>query len=59
MNIWNLLFCALLVAGILFTIGHAGMEAALEEQRTYCAMVKEGTWPDYKGTYAEVCNGQD
>lgn len=55
MNICNLLTCGLLFAAVIFTIGHAGHEAAVEEQKLYCAMVAEGTWPDYKGNFEEVC----
>lgn len=28
---------------------------ALQEQQSYCENVEEGTWPDYKENFKEVC----
>lgn len=56
MNIYSLLLCTILAGALILTLGHASYEAELDEQRTYCAMVDEGAWPDYKGNFKEVCH---
>lgn len=45
---------AVLCAVIVF-VGQSDMRDAENEQAVYCSMVKEGSWPDYKGIYGEVC----
>lgn len=54
MNIWSLLTCGLLFAAVIFTIGHAGMEAELQQQNLYCEMREihkqtkgEYGWPSF------------
>lgn len=38
---------------------NSSFQDELRTQSTYCAMVKEGTWPDYKGIYQTACVGGD
>lgn len=47
-------FVAVLCAVIVF-VGRSDMQDAQNEQAVYCSMVKEGSWPDYKGIYGEAC----
>lgn len=35
--------------------GHMDYEDQQAEQARYCEMVKEGFWPDYRGTYRDEC----
>lgn len=41
-----------LVMGV---IGSMDAEDERREERVYCAMVRDGVWPDYRGTYATMC----
>lgn len=50
----SIAFVAALCAVIVF-VGNSDMQDAQNEQAVYCSMVKEGSWPDYKGIYGEVC----
>ena len=34
-------------------------DAELAQQSNYCDMVKKNIWPDYKGTYSDVCKRID
>lgn len=36
-------------------VGRMDYEDAVAEEALYCSNVKNGTWPDYEGIYADVC----
>lgn len=48
------LWVAAIVAALL-AAGQSDYEDELREQERYCRNVSEGTWPDYRGDYAETC----
>lgn len=50
---WLAIF--ILTAAVLYTLGEGGNDELAKQQRLYCAMVAEGTWPDYQSTYEEYC----
>jgi hypothetical protein len=39
----------LLILVAIVLVGTMGYEDAVQEESTYCDMVKQGAWPDYKG----------
>lgn len=49
------------VAALLALLGLFGLAGAMDyedqqaEQENYCEMVREGLWPDYRGTYRAEC----
>ena len=49
------------VAALLALLGLFGLAGAMDyedqqaEQEHYCEMVREGLWPDYRGTYRAEC----
>jgi hypothetical protein len=45
---------AVIIASM-FLVGTSEYEDALADQEVYCKNVSDGVWPDYKGSYAEVC----
>jgi len=47
--------CVALVAGGVSNMVRSDIDS---EQQNYCRFVKETTWPDYKGTYARDCGGE-
>ena len=48
-------------AVLLALLGLFGLAGAMDyedqqaEQENYCEMVREGLWPDYRGTYRAEC----
>ena len=49
---------AILVSLAIFLFGvvsEMSYEDAVREENQYCELVGDGTWPDYKGIYEEVC----
>lgn len=54
---------ALVLVGVAVALVVCGVSTMIRsdvdnEQAEYCRFVKEGTWPDYKGVYAESCGGE-
>lgn len=49
------LFAVLAVVAALGVVGSFDYEDAQNQEMLYCDNVKAGTWPDYEGTYDEVC----
>ena len=50
---------AVAVFGLLFgVVGRLDYEDAVAEEALYCSNVKNGTWPDYNGIYADVCEAE-
>lgn len=47
------LLIALVIVG--FASGKADAE---KDDQEYCQMVREKRWPDYRGTYAQDCQGE-
>lgn len=45
----------ILTAAVLYTLGEGSNDELARQQRLYCAMVAEGTWPDYQSTYEANC----
>ena len=40
-------------------VSNMDFEDALNQERHYCQMVREGVWPDYQENYDEVCDTED
>lgn len=49
---------ALLIAALLF-VGYQDRQALEMEQAQYCGLVRDGKWPDFKGTFKRHCGGDD
>lgn len=45
----------LLIAVFIGLIGRMDYQDEILEASRYCANVREGTWPDYRGTYEKEC----
>ena len=39
-------------------VGSMDYEDAKAEEALYCSNVKSGIWPNYNGTYADVCEAE-
>jgi len=51
-------FLVLALIAIIYAIaGQLSYNDAIRERGTYCQMVREGAWPDYRGTYRRECRG--
>lgn len=51
----------IVLTGVAITLVVSGVSSMLRkdvdsEQQDYCRFVKEGTYPDYKGVYAQSCS---
>lgn len=44
-----------LVVALFGIVGHFDYEDAKQQEALYCSNVKNSVWPDYDGTYDEVC----
>ena len=51
-------FVALTLFAAFGIVGGMNYEDAKQEEISYCENVKSGQWPDYKGTYAKVCEAE-
>ena len=51
-------FVALTLFAVVCIVGGMNYEDAKQEEISYCENVKSGQWPDYKGTYAKVCEAE-
>lgn len=49
---------AVVAFGLLCVVGRLDYEDAVAEEALYCNNVKNGTWPDYDGIYADVCEAK-
>lgn len=50
---------AVVAFGLLYGfVGRMDYEDAKAEEALYCSNVKNGVWPDYDGTYADVCEAE-
>ncbi len=49
------ILAAVVLFGLLGLAGEMDYQDALREERNYCKMVREGSWPDYENIYEEVC----
>ncbi len=49
---------ALAIFAAFGVVGSMDYEDAKAEEALYCSNVKNGVWPDYKGTYAKVCEAE-
>jgi hypothetical protein len=49
----------MIVVIALLIIGTMEYSDEINEQQTYCDMVKDGKWPDYEGTYHEFCEREE
>jgi hypothetical protein len=54
----KLIVGALVVLVIMGLAMTSDYDDAVELDRVYCENVLDGTWPDYRGTYATECPGQ-
>ena len=48
----------IIVGLALAIVGSMDYEDAKAEEALYCSNVKSGVWPDYNGTYADVCEAE-
>lgn len=44
-----------IISLLIATSFNSSFQDELQSQSIYCAMVKEGTWPDYKDIYQTAC----
>lgn len=52
------LLTVLAAAAVVLALGYAGklsLDEARQDQATYCSMVKQKLWPDFRHTYKEEC----
>lgn len=49
---------AVAILAILGIAGQLSYHDELQERATYCQMVREGAWPDYRHIYARECRGK-
>lgn len=55
---WVVLVLAALLVILLGIAGRMDADDAELAADLYCANVKSGTWPDFRGTYAKMCKAQ-
>lgn len=54
-------FLVIFIAALVLAFGLVGRmdyEDAKADEALYCSNVKDGVWPDYDGTYADVCEAK-
>lgn len=51
-------FIGISIGLALGVVGSTDYEDAKAEEALYCSNVKSGIWPDYNGTYADVCEAE-
>ena len=51
-------FIGIAIGLALGVVGSMDYEDAKAEEALYCSNVKSGIWPDYNGTYADVCEAE-
>ena len=51
-------FIGISIGLALGVVGSMDYEDAKAEEALYCSNVKSGIWPDYNGTYADVCEAE-
>ena len=51
-------FIGIVIGLALGVVGSMDYEDAKAEEALYCSNVKSGIWPDYNGTYADVCEAE-
>lgn len=51
-------FIGLAIGLLLGVVSSMDYEDAKAEEALYCDNVKNGVWPDYDGTYADVCEAE-
>lgn len=58
MNKAALIIAGVVCGAILASFGSMTRSDVDESQRDYCRFVKDGTYPDYKGSYSADCGGE-
>lgn len=58
-KILHFLVGVVVMCAALSYVAQSDMEDAKQEQKLYCSNVYDHTWPDFDGTYAELCDKDD